>query len=229
MLPEPNAPPAKVTREGDAFVLPSQAAGLDATMASLSTVSAKLAQVPFQDIGDNLNKLLLTANGTLGGSQSSGQAISRQGTVVGFSSRADGTQRAFSYFRGMMSDLGGDPSLLESAFAISGWQLPVGIESATAGLGAQGVWYFNGRALRLPSYLLNPPSGTANVQHVTGVNDLLQVTAALSSGQGEFGGFIGLVGAPGFGQPGIQANGFAAVSDSLGMHPQSVIASTASE
>ena len=50
-------------------MLPSQAGGLDATMASLSTVSAKLAQVPFQDIGDNLNKLLLTANGTLGGSQ----------------------------------------------------------------------------------------------------------------------------------------------------------------
>jgi probable HAF family extracellular repeat protein len=138
--------------------------------------------------------------GTLGGSQSSAQAISRQGTVVGFSSRADGAQRAFSYFQGVMTDLGGDPNLLESAFAISGWQLPVGIESATGGLGAQGVWYFNGRAFRLPSYLLNPPSGTANVQHVTGVNDLLQVTAALSSGQGEFGGFIGLVGAPGFGQ-----------------------------
>jgi paraquat-inducible protein B len=66
---EPNAPPAKVTQEGDALVLPSQAGGLDATMASLSTVSAKLAQVPFQKIGDNLNKLLVTANGTLGGSQ----------------------------------------------------------------------------------------------------------------------------------------------------------------
>ena len=82
------------------------------------------------------------------------------GTIVGFSSRADGAQRAFSYFKGVMTDLGGDPNLLESAFAISGWQLPVGIESATGGLGAQGVWYFNGRAFRLPSYLLNPPYGT---------------------------------------------------------------------
>ena len=99
-----------------------------------------------------------------------------------------------------MADLGGDLNLLESAFAISGWQLPIGIESATGGLGAQGVWYFNGRTFKLPSYLLNPPSATANVQHVTGVNDLLQVTAALSTGQGEFGGFVGLVGAPGFGQ-----------------------------
>jgi probable HAF family extracellular repeat protein len=141
----------------------------------------------------------MTDLGTLGGSQSSAQAISRQGTIVGFSSRADGTQRGFSYFAGVMSDLGGDPNLQESGFAISGWQLPVGIESATGGLGAQGVWYFNGRSIKLPSYLLNPPSGTANVQHVTGVNDLLQVTAALSSGQGEFGGFLGLVGAPGFG------------------------------
>ena len=66
---EPNAPPVQITREGDALVLPSQAGGLDATMASLNTVSAKLAQVPFKDIGDNLNKLLLTANGTIGGSQ----------------------------------------------------------------------------------------------------------------------------------------------------------------
>ena len=50
-------------------MLPSQAGNLDATLASLSTVSAKLAKVPFKDIGDNLNKLLVTANGTLGGSQ----------------------------------------------------------------------------------------------------------------------------------------------------------------
>jgi probable HAF family extracellular repeat protein len=137
--------------------------------------------------------------GTLGGNQSSAQAISRQGTIVGYSFLADGTKRAFSYSQGAISDLGGDPSLLESAFAISGWQLPVGIESATGGLGAQGVWYFNGRTFKLPSYLLVPPSGTANVQQVTGVNDLLQVTAFLSNGQGEFGGFVGLVGAPGFG------------------------------
>ncbi len=66
---EPNAGPAKVTREGDALVLPSKAGGLDTAIASLSDISAKLDKVPFQQIGDNLNKLLVTANGTLGGPQ----------------------------------------------------------------------------------------------------------------------------------------------------------------
>ncbi len=65
----PNATPANITHEGDALVLPSQPGGLDATVASLSTVSANLAKVPFDKIGDNLNKLLVTANGTLGGAQ----------------------------------------------------------------------------------------------------------------------------------------------------------------
>src|SRR5204862_5423478 len=63
--------------------------------------------------------------GTLGGSQSSAQAISRQGTIVGFSSRADGAQRAFSYFKGVMTELGGHATVLESAFAICGWEPPL--------------------------------------------------------------------------------------------------------
>lgn len=66
---EPNATPAQITHEGDALVLPSQPGGLDATVASLSAVSANLAKVPFGKLADNLNKLLVTANGTLGGSQ----------------------------------------------------------------------------------------------------------------------------------------------------------------
>jgi paraquat-inducible protein B len=66
---EPNAEPAQITREGDALVVPSRAGGLDATLASLSDISAKMDKIPFQQIGDNLNKLLVTANGTLGGPQ----------------------------------------------------------------------------------------------------------------------------------------------------------------
>ncbi len=65
----PGAPPAKVTREGDALVIPSAPGGLDATLASVNDIAAKLAKMPFQQIGDNLNKLLITANGTLGGPQ----------------------------------------------------------------------------------------------------------------------------------------------------------------
>lgn len=38
--------------------------------------------------------------GTLGGSQSSAQAISRQGTIVGFSSRADGAATRVFIFQG---------------------------------------------------------------------------------------------------------------------------------
>jgi paraquat-inducible protein B len=66
---EPHAKPAKVTREGDAVVLPSAPGGLNAVLDSLSDVAAKVQKMPFQQIGDNLNKLLETANGTLGGPQ----------------------------------------------------------------------------------------------------------------------------------------------------------------
>lgn len=63
---EPKASPVKITREGTALVLPSQAGGLDTAIASLSDLSSKLSKIPFQQIGDNLNKLLITANGTIG-------------------------------------------------------------------------------------------------------------------------------------------------------------------
>ncbi|HUM07988.1 MAG TPA: MlaD family protein [Acidocella sp.] len=58
-----------VTREDGALVLPWQPGGLDTMMANAADISAKLDKVPFQQIGDNLNKLLMTANGTLGGKQ----------------------------------------------------------------------------------------------------------------------------------------------------------------
>jgi paraquat-inducible protein B len=63
----PNAKPAKITREGNALVLPSQGGGLDNIMASLSDVTTKLSKIPFDALGSNLNKLLVTANGTIGG------------------------------------------------------------------------------------------------------------------------------------------------------------------
>jgi paraquat-inducible protein B len=65
----PGASPASVTQEGDAFVLPSQGAGFDKITASLTTISASLAKVPFEAIGNNLNKLLVTTNNTIGGPQ----------------------------------------------------------------------------------------------------------------------------------------------------------------
>lgn len=63
---EPEAGPAKVTPEGNALVLPSQAGGLDAIMEAAGSFSAKLQKLPLQQIGDNLNRLLVTTNATLG-------------------------------------------------------------------------------------------------------------------------------------------------------------------
>jgi paraquat-inducible protein B len=63
----PNAAPAKVTQEGGALVLPVQPGGLDQVMANMADISTKLDKVPFEQIGDNLNKLLTTTNNTLGG------------------------------------------------------------------------------------------------------------------------------------------------------------------
>lgn len=63
----PGAPPAKVVREGDAMVIPSAGGGLDQTLAKVNDLITNLNKMPFQQIGDNLNKLLITANGTLGG------------------------------------------------------------------------------------------------------------------------------------------------------------------
>lgn len=65
----PNAPPVALTREGDAYVLPSQSSDLDSTLASLSDIAAKLDKMPIEQIGDNLNALLKTTNSTLGGAQ----------------------------------------------------------------------------------------------------------------------------------------------------------------
>lgn len=69
LVNEPNSPPVKVTREGDAIVLPFKSGGLDAILANATDITEKVDQMPFQQIGDNLNKLLKTANGTLGSAQ----------------------------------------------------------------------------------------------------------------------------------------------------------------
>jgi paraquat-inducible protein B len=61
----PNAAAATVTQDGKALVLPSQPGGLDAIMQSLASVSGKLDKLPLQQIGDNMNKLIVTANRTL--------------------------------------------------------------------------------------------------------------------------------------------------------------------
>jgi paraquat-inducible protein B len=65
----PNAPPVKLTQEGDAYVLPSQSSDLDSSLAALSDIAGKLDRLPFEQIADNLNTLLKTTNNTLGSAQ----------------------------------------------------------------------------------------------------------------------------------------------------------------
>ncbi|WP_298281656.1 intermembrane transport protein PqiB [Acidocella sp.] len=63
----PNAAKAGTSTEDGALVIPSQPAGLDQVIANAADISAKLDRLPYQQIGDNLNRLLATSNATLGG------------------------------------------------------------------------------------------------------------------------------------------------------------------
>jgi paraquat-inducible protein B len=65
----PDSLPAKVTVEDGAIVIPNQPGSFDNITASLSDISKRLAKIPFDQIGMNLNKLLVTANGTIGSPQ----------------------------------------------------------------------------------------------------------------------------------------------------------------
>lgn len=57
-----NAPPVETYMEGEALVIPGQAGGMSGMMQSLSTVSDKLAAMPFEQIGKNANNLLAHAD-----------------------------------------------------------------------------------------------------------------------------------------------------------------------
>jgi paraquat-inducible protein B len=65
-----DAPPASLAMDGDAFVLPStESGGFAGLQASVSAVLDKVNDIPFKQIGDNLNALLKTTNNTISGPQ----------------------------------------------------------------------------------------------------------------------------------------------------------------
>ena len=66
---EPDAGHAAITREGAAFVLPTESGGGTDILTAASQITAKISAIPFDEIGQNLNKLLVTSNETLGGAQ----------------------------------------------------------------------------------------------------------------------------------------------------------------
>ena len=61
----PNAKPITVTKEGDAYVLPSDPGALGAIIASLGSFSDKLNKLPLDKLVGNLNALLVTTNHTV--------------------------------------------------------------------------------------------------------------------------------------------------------------------
>jgi paraquat-inducible protein B len=63
----PGAKDGRIEEEGDDVVLPSQAAGMDSVMLALSDITAKMDQIPFADIGNNLNGALRSVQQTVGG------------------------------------------------------------------------------------------------------------------------------------------------------------------
>jgi paraquat-inducible protein B len=65
----PGTASASISNEGAAFVLPSMPGALDNLTASLSVIAKKLSAMPFDEIGKNANKLLITADNTLEGNQ----------------------------------------------------------------------------------------------------------------------------------------------------------------
>ena len=59
--------PGEVTMEGDAIVLPGEGGGIDNLTVALGRVAAKLEQIPFDDIGKNLDLTLKSVQTTIGG------------------------------------------------------------------------------------------------------------------------------------------------------------------
>ena len=120
----------------------------------------------------NLNRAFVYKNcamndlGTLGGTEASATGVNDQNEIVGWARRADGTQRAFHYASGVMSDLGGSTFLSERAAAISNglFKIPVGLQGGTSG-----VWYFGGTAYSIGPF----------IEEVTAVNEYLQATGLM--------------------------------------------------
>jgi len=65
----PGAGKDTLTHEGNALVVPSEPGSLDNAIANLSDISTKLDKIPIDQIADNLNKLLVTTDKTVGGAQ----------------------------------------------------------------------------------------------------------------------------------------------------------------
>ena len=85
----PNAPPAKITMEGDTIILPSQKGGFSGITDSLADVAAKLDALPLTQIADHLDGVLSGASNTLNGPDLKQAVHQLAGTLRSIHSLAD--------------------------------------------------------------------------------------------------------------------------------------------
>lgn len=91
----PNAGPAKLGQEGDAIVLPSEAGGLDNIMTTASEITTELAKIPFEKIGKDTDKLLVSANNTIGGPQMKQTLTALSDTLKHANTTLDGVNQSY--------------------------------------------------------------------------------------------------------------------------------------
>jgi paraquat-inducible protein B len=90
-----NAPRPALSYEDGVLVVPSQPGGLDNAIANLTDISAKLDKIPFQQIGQNVNQLLVTANHTIGSPQIKQSLASLNQTLKTADTTMQGVQRDY--------------------------------------------------------------------------------------------------------------------------------------
>ena len=109
---------------------------------------------------------------------SAATAINDSAMVVGSFLRSDGRVRAFSFYQGMLRDLGGDDRLNHHAIAVNKGGKIVGFESVPALSTEDAVSYTNGQAVTFPFF------GTAYVNKAIGISDSGEVTGPLGASGG---------------------------------------------
>ncbi len=108
---EQNAPPASMRMEGKSFVLPTtEGGGLSGLQTSATDLLAKVNTIPFDQIGKNLNGILLAANNVANGEQTQQTLQELSGIVAKVKDMADHL------------DSGASPALRQLPEIVSGLQ-----------------------------------------------------------------------------------------------------------
>jgi paraquat-inducible protein B len=78
----PDSRPAKLAKQGDAYIVPVLPGGAEDIVSSAGHLMAKLDAIPFQQIGDNLAKTLAGANGLVNGPELQQSLVSLHATLA---------------------------------------------------------------------------------------------------------------------------------------------------